>query len=163
MRLHTFWTLAGRLPESVTEGWGWRSPLVAIAERGGRLAGAILLDAGQMVNSTGRRNTSTVRSCDGNTDTSTVTPGGTSSTAVAWSSDGGTPGAPAAVLGSDRRGAVQRRGCGGGGRIPAGGNAMVPPEWRHAAHQPGPPVGALFVVGRARRHRHLARPARGDS
>ncbi len=43
------------------------------------------------VDSNGRRNTSTVRSCDGNTETSSVTPCGTSSDAVAGSSHGGTP------------------------------------------------------------------------
>ncbi len=43
------------------------------------------------VNSTGRRDASTVRSCDGNTETSSGTSGGTSSDAVAGASHGGTP------------------------------------------------------------------------
>ncbi len=43
------------------------------------------------VDSTGRRNVSTMRSCDGNTETSTVTSCGTCSDAVAGAPDGGTP------------------------------------------------------------------------
>ena len=42
------------------------------------------------VDSTGRRNTPTVRGCDGNTETSSVISCGTSSDAVAGSSHGGT-------------------------------------------------------------------------
>jgi len=41
------------------------------------------------VDSTGRRNTSTVRGCDGNTQTASVGSGGSSADAVAWSAAGG--------------------------------------------------------------------------
>jgi hypothetical protein len=41
------------------------------------------------VDSTGRRNTSTVRSCDGDTQTASVGSGGSSTDAFTWSAAGG--------------------------------------------------------------------------
>jgi SRSO17 transposase len=43
----------------------------------------------QRVNSSGRRNTSTVRSCDGSTETAPVGSGGSAADAFAWSAAGG--------------------------------------------------------------------------
>jgi putative transposase len=54
-------------------------------------ASCITATAAPRVDSTGRRNASPVRSCDGNTETSSITSCGTSSDAVAGSSHGGTP------------------------------------------------------------------------
>src|SRR6266542_2333786 len=101
--------------------------------------------------STGRRNTLTVRSCDGNTQTASVGSGGSVTDAFTWSAAGGAAWASAAVLEGDRARAVQRGRRRGVWRIAGGGGAVVPAGWRHAIDQSGSAVGPLPVVHRARR------------
>src|SRR6266540_1821102 len=100
--------------------------------------------------STGRRNTLTVRSCDGSTETA-VGHGGPVTDALTWSAAGGAAWASAAVLEGDRARAVQRGRRRGVWRIAGGGGAVVPAGWRHAIDQSGSAVGPLPVVHRARR------------
>ena len=60
-----------------------------------------------MVNSTGRRNTSMMRCCDAETETETVRPGGSACDAFAWSAAGNGACGAATVLEGDRAGAVE--------------------------------------------------------
>ena len=98
------------------------------------------------VDSNGRRNTSTVKSWEHRTPPR------------AGRLRCGRRVVPRIGVGSGRRSPAGWRRGGAGGRRPAG-HEMVPRKWRHAADQPGPSVGALPVVCRTRRDRHLARPA----
>jgi Integrase core domain len=52
---------------------------------------------------------------------------------------------------------VERGGGSGGRGGIRGGHPVVPSRWWHADDQSGPAVGALLVLRRARRDRHLAR------
>ena len=58
-------------------------------------------------------------------------------------------GCGAGVLAVDRPGRLQRGRRGRGGRVAAGGFAVVPPRWRHATDQPDRAYGPVPVVRRA--------------
>jgi putative transposase len=85
------------------------------------------------------------RSCGEQTEAE-VGSGWSACDALAGASDGGSAGAPAAVLGGGRERACERGCCGGGGRVGRGRCPVVSGGWRDALSQPGPAVGALSVV-----------------
>jgi putative transposase len=57
-------------------------------------------------------------------------------------------GCGAGVLAVDRPGRLVGGGCGRGGRVDAGGFAVVPPRWRHVTHRSGRAHGPVSVVRR---------------
>src|SRR5258708_34134446 len=105
--------------------------------------------------STGRRNASTVRSCDARGRAASAGCGGPGADAVARSPARGAAGGAAAVLGGDRARVAERGRRGGGWRLAGGGHAVVPSSWWHAAGQSKRPVGAIPVLRRARGDRVL--------
>lgn len=104
------------------------------------------------MDSTGRCNTSMMRSCCGTTQETTCGGSGhPAGDAVAWPADCGAQGGSAAVLEGDRSRLAQRGRRGGMRRVAGGRGAVVPRDWGHVADHFGPDLGALLVVGRERR------------
>ena len=105
--------------------------------------------------STGPRNTSTGRSCDGSAACRLqIEPVGRRCARLVvrrWSA-----GASAAVLGGDRAGCVHCSRCGGGRRVRSGRRPVVSGGWRHADRHARCAVGTVLVVRRARGDRTAA-------
>ncbi len=115
-------------------------------------------DAAHWVNSSGRRNTSTARSCDGAKKTSTSQSGPASTDALTRPTSRLAPGASAAVLGRDRSRAFERGRRHRRRSLTGGRRAVVPSSWRHATISPDPASGRTCPSTRER-DRHP--PARG--
>ena len=95
---------------------------LALAAPAARRPGwSIIRIGGARAKSIGRRNTMPERSCDGRAQEAPVGSGGAAPAAIPWSAAGGEARGPAAVLGGDPAGAVQRGRRGEAGVSPAVG------------------------------------------